>query len=397
MILGEKKTKKGKTIIGSLKDRIEHLKNPIKEFFIITNIETIRSDEIVKILNRKKTSIDMIIVDEIHACKSQSSCQGANLLKLKADYKLGMSGTLLLNNPLDVFVPLKFVDAESCTLTNYKAHYCVYNDFRQIIGYKNLNLLKYILGENSLRRKKDILELPPKVIIPEYVEMSDRQRIFYENIEKGITDEVDKVEMSNSSLLSMVIRLRQATSCPQMLTTESVLSSKIDRACELAEDIITNGHKVVIFSSFIDTVKELESRLGSKYKIVIGTGEQKDKEVSDNVDLFQDNPDVKAFIGTWQKCGTGLTLTSASYMIFIDTPWTYGLFEQSCDRIYRIGTKNKVFIYNLITKDTIDERVLEILNTKSALSDFIIDDQIISQTALDSLRKYIQDLTLNIT
>jgi SNF2 family DNA or RNA helicase len=78
-------------------------------------------------------------------------------------------------------------------------------------------------------------------------------------------------------------------------------------------------------------------------------------------------------------------------MIFIDTPWTAAVFNQACDRIYRIGTKNKVFIYNLITKDTIDERVLEIINDKKAIADYIIDNEI-SKSTIDNLRKYILEL-----
>lgn len=78
-------------------------------------------------------------------------------------------------------------------------------------------------------------------------------------------------------------------------------------------------------------------------------------------------------------------------MIFIDTPWTDAVFQQACDRIYRIGTKRPVFIYNLITKDTIDERVSDILKDKKAISEYVIDNQI-SKTGFESLKKYIKDL-----
>jgi SNF2 family DNA or RNA helicase len=97
------------------------------------------------------------------------------------------------------------------------------------------------------------------------------------------------------------------------------------------------------------------------------------------------------FIGTWQKCGTGITLTAANYMIFIDVPWTDGAFQQASDRIHRIGSNIPVFIYVLITNDTIDEKVWEIVNDKAALSDFVVDD-VISTNSLKSLQKYIQEL-----
>lgn len=105
-ILGQRINRKGKLVIGSIKDRLAHIENGIKEFFIITNIETIRDDKILKALN--KLNPEMIIFDEIHKVKDSQSDQGKNLLKLdKAEYKLGMSGTLLLNDPLDLYVPLK--------------------------------------------------------------------------------------------------------------------------------------------------------------------------------------------------------------------------------------------------------------------------------------------------
>lgn len=108
VILGQRINKKGKLVIGSVKDRVNHLLNTIDEFFIITNIETLREEAIVKAFKKTKNKIDMIIVDEIHACKSPTSQQGKHLLKLdKAKFKVGMTGTLLLNNPLDTYMPLK--------------------------------------------------------------------------------------------------------------------------------------------------------------------------------------------------------------------------------------------------------------------------------------------------
>jgi SNF2 family DNA or RNA helicase len=188
----------------------------------------------------------------------------------------------------------------------------------------------------------------------------------------------------------MVTRLRQATAHPGILSTENIPSGKIDRCCDLLEQIISDGNKCVVFSTFKETIDAIKERI-PQYKPLIGTGDIPDEQISNNVDKFQNCEDNKVFLGTWQKCGTGLTLTSASYMIFIDTPWTDAAFEQACDRIYRIGTTKPVTIYNLITSDTIDERVNEIVNDKGALADYIIDDTI-TESGLNSLRKYIEEL-----
>ena len=392
-ILGERTRKNGKKYFGSVEDRVTDLKSNCKEFFLITNIETLRDDKIIKAINDPKNGIDCIFVDECHVCKSSQSQQGKNLLKLnKATYKVGATGTLLLNNPLDAYVPLKWIDADRSTASNFEHYYCVYGgDFNhEFLGYRNLQTLQKQLELFSLRRPKSLLNLPPKTIIEEQVDMSDVQKTFYTNIENGVIEEVDKVKLKPAMIMGMIMRLRQATACPSILTIKPVPSAKIDRAKDLVEQITSEGNKVVIFSTFKETVKELEQQL-LEYNPLIGTGDIEDDIISSNVDQFQSNPENKVFIGTWQKCGTGLTLTAASYMIFIDTPWTDAAFTQACDRIYRIGTERPVTIYNLITTDSIDEKVLEIVNDKAAISDYVLDGTI-TQKGLSSLQKYIEEL-----
>ena len=395
-ILGQRINKKGRLVIDGVPARLKQLQSPIDEFFVITNVETLRDEKIIKaLLKNKPNKFDMILFDEIHTCKSPSSQQGHNLLKLtKAKYRVGATGTLLLNNPLDAYVPLKWIGEEHANYTNFRYYYCNYGGpfNNQIVGFKNLSTLKSQLEEVSLRRTKDILHLPPKMIINEYVEMSDIQENFYENIKNGIIEQVDKVKMSTANILAMVTRLRQATACPSLLTTENIPSSKMDRAIDLTDQIVSSGDKVVIFSTFKETADKLAAAL-SDYGVVKATGDNTDDEIERAKFRFQNDDSVKVFIGTWQKCGTGITLTAASYMIFMDTPWTDSVYTQAQDRIYRIGTNKSVTIYNLIAKDTIDERVLEIVNDKKAIANYVVDDEI-TQEGLDSLRKYIEELII---
>ena len=392
-ILGEKVNSKGNYTIGSVKDRLDDLKKDIKEFFIITNIETLRDDDIVKALQTGHNKIDMCVVDEIHTCKSPTSLQGKHLLKLnKFKYKIGLTGTLLLNNPLDAYVPLKWIGAERVCYTDFRYYYCNYGGpFHNILtGFKNLDQLKFQLDKCSLRRTKDLLNLPDKIIINEYVEMNDKQLQLYNNIKQGVISQVDKVKMTPASILGMVARFRQVTACPSMLTTEHIESSKLNRAKDLAEQLLDSGEKVVIFSTFKESVYELAKEL-KQYSPLVNTGDIKDSIISDNVDKFQQDSNSKLFLATWQKCGTGITLTAASYVIFIDTPWTEGVYTQAQDRCYRIGTKKSVTVYHLICKDTIDERVLEILGDKSAIADYIVDDKI-TTNSIESLKKWIEEL-----
>ena len=158
----------------------------------------------------------------------------------------------------------------------------------------------------------------------------------------------------------MCTRLRQATACPQLLTSENVPSVKIQRAIDLTKQIVENGDKVVIFSVFKETLNKIMEEL-TEYEPLLCTGDIKDDIISENINAFQNNEENKIICATTAKMGTGITLTRASYAIFVDTPWTAAQYQQAQDRIYRIGSKNPVFIYELITKDTIDERVAEIV------------------------------------
>lgn len=389
-ILGERLKRDGTFTVEGVKQRIEQLSKPIEQTIVITNIETIRNNDIVELIENGPNKFDLVVCDEIHTVKNNSSQQGSNFLKLKKHKRMiGATGTLLMNSPLDSYVPLSWIGIERATLTNFKFYYCSYNG-SMLLGYRHMDQLKEEIAENSLRRPKSLLNLPPLTLIEEYVDMDDKQRKFYDEVKAGIRTQVDKVVLRRSNVLSIVGRLRQATACPSILTTHDVPSAKIDRCCDLVEQIVSGGEKVLIFSTFKETVSILGKRL-QEYNPIIATGDVDDDTISRNVDKFQTTSDNKCFIATWQKCGTGITLTAATYVIFIDTAWTDADVSQHYSRAYRAGTTKNVTVYFLITRDTIDEKVKSIVDRKGIISDYIIDDEI-DDSAVDVLRKYIQEL-----
>ena len=395
MILGTRKfKKKDGTYIGSMKDRVDDLKSKIDEFFVITNIETLRSDEILhELTHGKANKFDMIVLDEVHKCKDHNSQQGKHLLKLKdAKHKIGLTGTVLLNSPLDAYVPLKWIGVDKSNYTNYRYFYCNYDSKfgNYVTGYKNIDVLKNQLDRCSLRRTKDILDLPPKNIIHEYVDMDLDQQRFYENLVNGELSQIDRVSISNESLLSMVVRMMQATACPQVLTTENISSAKVDRAIDIAKQILDNNEKVVIFSRFKPTLDPIMRGLAD-YNPLLCTGDVKDDVISKNIDAFQNNDINRVMCCSISKMGTGITLTRASYAIFIDCAWTAAENTQCEDRIYRIGSKSPVFIYYLWTNDTFDIHVKEIVDDKSMMSDYIVDNKI-HHGLIDRLKNIIVDL-----
>lgn len=394
-ILGERINKKGKLVVDGVDTRLQQLKEPIEEFFVITNIETLRDDRILKELNKGVNKFDMIVADEIHKMNNITSAQGKNFSKLKSKYKIGLTGTFLVNSPLDAYMALKWVDVDRSTATNFKYFYSVYGGRfgNELIGYKNLEILKDQLSDISIRRTKDILSLPEKNYIHELLEMDDKQSKFYNNIVEGIIEEVDKVNIDKNNVLALTTRLRQSTSDPSILTTENVKSAKLIRAKELVQEIISQGEKVIVYTTFKQPLYTLAEEL-KKYKPLVCTGDTKEEEVWKRVDKFQTDNEHYLMLATIQKMGTGITLTKASYVIFIDSAWTRADNEQAEDRIHRIGAKKPCFYYYLWTKDTYDENVRALVDKKDALSTYINDDEL-TLDKIETLKKYVTDFKEN--
>lgn len=397
IVLGEKVSKKGKVSYASVDQRAKQLLEPIEEFFVIVNVATLRSDKIVEAFNKSKNKFGLIAVDEAHKISNKSSQQGANLLKLKSPYKIAATGTPIVNSPLSAYLLLAWTENDAATLTTYKSNYCEFGGFNnsQVVGYKNLDVLKEEMDSCMIRRTLDQVrdDMPLKTVHYEIIEMSDAHRKFYEAIKEGVKEEADKIELKSSNLLALTTRLRQATACPGILTSQDILSSKVERCVEIVEDLVSQGEKVVVLSTFKEPVYQL-AKLLEKYRPSVNTGDIADQVISDNMDRFQNDPNSKIFLGTHSKCGTGFTLNAASYMICIDTPYTHSSFSQSTDRIWRVTNTRPAFITVLSCGDSIDERVAEIVENKKELSDFLVDgvQNSISDGLRNELFKIIKEL-----
>ena len=399
VVLGEYTTRTGKIRYRSMDKRAEQLRNTIDEFFVITNLESLRDDRIIEAFKKSENKFGMIAFDEAHKAATKSSQQGTNLLKLEAPFKIAATGTLITNNPLSAYVPLSWTENDQSILTMYKSQYCNFGGFKnsQVIGFKNLEVLQEEIAACSIRRTLDQVrsDMPLKTITPEILELEDDQRKFYEAIKEGVKEEADKIELKTSSLLALTTRLRQATACPSLLTTQKVSNCKIDRCVELIQELTSQGEKVVVLSVFKETINELTAKLG-EFRYSVNTGDIPDAVVAANVDRFQEDPKEQIFIGTWGKVGTGWTLNSASYMICLDTPYTAAMFDQGTDRIYRVNNTRPAFITVLMCSDTIDERVQQIIETKKELGEYLVDG--VETTNLnnskldDELRAILRDL-----
>ena len=383
-ILGQRKCKNN-IQIGSTKDKLADLQNidNIDSFFLITNVESLRDEDISNTISKycKDGTIDMVAIDEVHKCKNPSSQQGKGILKVQPPIRIAMTGTPLMNTPMDLFIILKWLGSEKHAFYAFKNHYCVMGGYGgyEIVGYKNLGELKDRVNEIMLRRlKNDVLDLPEKVYIDEFVEMTPKQAQIYKEVFMEIKSNINKIKIENNPLAEL-IRLRQATGYTGILSSAINESAKIDRLEEIVEESVANGNKVVIFSNWTQMTTPIYNRLSKNYKGVIITGETADVDRQVNVNYFQNNTECKFILGTIGAMGTGLTLTAGTVVVFMDEPWTMANKQQAIDRCHRIGTKTNITIYTLMCKDTIDERIHEIVEQKGAMSDALIDGKISSK------------------
>lgn len=386
---------------GKLKDLVDFKTYDNKElpYFIILNIEAIRyqigkyhpiMDEIIKRI--MSGDIGMVTCDEIHKNVSPSSNQGKCLAEIKnktgnTAMWIPITGTPIVNKPTDAYTPLKLIGGH-----NYKNFYtwcqtfCVYGGYgdHQIVAYKNIPTLKSMLQDNMIRRLKDeVLDLPPKIHITEYVENTNYQQKLYDKVLNQILVD-DDGEVRKFNPVTKLLGLRQVNGAPELIDTNLEINddylnknSKLCRLLELLDEAIEErGEKVVIFSNWVEPLKTLYHFISKKYKTCCFIGSMSSELREKHKKVFMTNPEYKVLLGTIGAAGTSNTFTVANTVIFYDEPWTPADKVQAEDRAHRLGTTKVVNIITLMTKGTVDERVHDILYQKEGISNFIVDNKL---------------------
>lgn len=380
----------GKAYEGSTKDKLADLDNLPDCRYLITNIESLRvgaekisktkyhfpiAEKLQRLCNNG--TISMIAFDECHKSKDPTSLQSRAMLKVTAKYMVAMSGTPLMNNPLDLYFPIHWLGYESHSFYQFKQHYCTLGGWggSHVVGYKNLEEIRAMMDNIMLRRlKTEVLDLPEKIRKIEYVDMTSKQNQIYKEVYNGVMSDLQKIKFSNNPL-SMMIRLRQATGWTGILSQTIQESAKMDRMIELIEEISASGQKAIVFSNWESMTEVAREKLKS-YNPAYITGATKADERMKEVDRFQNNDKCKVIIGTIGAMGTGLTLTAAQNVIFLDSPWNMALKAQAEDRAHRIGTKGTVNVITLVCKNTIDERIEELVEKKGQIADALVDGKV---------------------
>lgn len=364
---------------GGTKAKLEDLEEVPDEFFWIINIEAFREEAIVKLLKKyhENGTIGAIFIDEVHKVKNPLSAQGKGFIKVmntknKNDYRVTMSGTPLVNQPMDLFIIFKSLGYEENSYTAFKNHYCIFGGYmdREIVGYRNLQELKTRLKNIQLRRlKEDVLELPQKFPQTVYVDMYKEQEPLYKEVLAGLQDKIDLIMLSPNPLAQFT-RLRQVIGTPQLISSTVQKSAKLDKLVELVDEIASRGEQCLIFSNWAEVVQIIVDIL-KPYNAMGYLA--KNKNLKDTENAFKADNSKVALVGTIKLMGTGLTFNNSNNVIFFDSPWTGADKQQCIDRCHRIGQTNDLNIYSLVCANSIDEKVEMIVRRKELLSQGIVD------------------------
>ena len=248
-----------------------------------------------------------------------------------------------------------------------------------------------------LRRKKSdvVKELPEKLINDIYIDLKDEQKKLYVAELERVKEEMEKIIETEGMNKARFLILQLLTKLRQICIDPSIVydnykdgSNKLEQLESIVNEYIKNNHKILIFSSFktaLNIVKEKLNKAKIKTYMIDGSVPAKDR--IEMVDNFNNNDDVKVFLIMLKSGGTGLNLATADVVIHLDLWWNPQAENQATDRAHRIGQKNTVEVIHLITKGTIEEKILELQNKKRILSDKLIDGEIRDKNILSELTK----------
>lgn len=379
-ILGSKIDKNGNIKIGNSNKIIEDINNinDNNNYFIITNIESLRNKKILNALIRaiKKEEINMVVVDEAQCIKNPKTAQSKAVMELHSRTKIAMTGTPIMNNPLELYTIFNWLGLENHSFWTFTNHYAIKGGYQnyEIVGYKNLHEIQYKLDITMLRRlKESVLDLPDKIYSTELLEMGSKQLSIYNEIKKQILHDIDKIKLMPNPLTGL-LRLRQATATTSLLSTTINESIKFERLKEIASELKLQNRKFAVFSNWKEIINILYNDILKEYNPSIITGDIKDEHRMKEIGRFNSEADVNCIVGTTGAMGVGFNLTIADTVIFLDSPWNKSLKEQACDRIHRIGQNNNCNIITLACKNTIDEKIENLIYKKGLISDIIVDN-----------------------
>lgn len=365
---------------GLKKDRLGIIKN-INDFnVILTTYGSLRND----IEEYEKLEFDYCIIDEAQNIKNPLASSTDAVKAIKASNKFALTGTPIENNLMELWSIFDFImPGYLYSLTKFNAIFI--KDVNQVEN------LKRMIKPFILRRTKEqvIKELPPKIEKEFYVEMGKTQRntygIYVEEIKRKLEEKKDV--KNKITIFSYLTKLRQLCLDPSIIVEGyKGKSAKTDTCLEIIKDYIEKDNKILVFSQFTSVLKNIGKKLNkNKINFYYLDGSTPAKNRITLVDSFNNNEEIKVFLISLKAGGTGLNLTSANTVIHFDPWWNPSVQNQASDRAHRIGQKQVVEVIKLISKGTIEEKIMELQQKKSELIHDMLDGNLNNTNILSSL------------
>lgn len=375
-------------------ERKELFKEIKNHDIVITSYALIRRD----IEKLKRKDFRYIILDESQNIKNADSQTAQSVKQLKCRHKLALSGTPIENKLEELWSVFDFL-MPGFLFDKSEFNYRYVTPIMEREDKTTEKRLKQQIYPFILRRmKRDVAkDLPDKIENVAFCEMTPEQKDFYLDVLDSTKEEIFKsieevgFEKSKMSIFSALLRLRQICCHPKLYDKENIKgikeSGKFEQLKEMLKEIISEGHRVLLFSQFVDMldiIKEWLEKENIKHEYLTG----KTKNRQEAVDNFNNNPTIPIFLISLKAGGTGLNLTGADYVIHYDPWWNPAVEDQATDRAYRIGQTKKVFVYRLITKNSVEEKIQKLKSRKRDLVDSVIsvDRNISKSLTMDDIK-----------
>ena len=383
-------------INGSLEQRKKKIKDIKKYDLIITSYDLLKRD--LELYEKEDITFKYAIADEAQYIKNSNTQNAKALKSIKAETRYALTGTPIENSLAELWSIFDYI------MPGYLFKYKKFKQLYEVPIVKDNDMysmkkLKMLIEPFILRRtKKEVLtELPEKTITILNNEMEDeQQKIYLSYLAKAKQEamqeiEINGVEKSHIKILALLTRLRQICCHPSLFLEDyNQDSSKLKQCIEIIKDGIEAGHKILLFSGYTSMFDIIEKELLKEdinyYKL---TGKTNVNERVELVEDFNQNENVKVFLISLKAGGTGLNLTGADMVIHYDPWWNISAENQATDRAYRIGQKNNVQVYKLITKNSIEEKIYELQEKKSKLIDNVLNTEttFINKLSKDEIMK----------
>jgi superfamily II DNA or RNA helicase len=340
---------------------------------VLTTYGTLRRDAI----RLKDVEFDYVVLDEAQAVKNAGTESAKAVRLLRGGHRLALSGTPVENHLGELWALFEFLNPG---MLGAASVFKLATGAARSPDEDTRRLLAHALRPFILRRTKEQVarELPPKTEQTVYCEMEPAQRKLYNDLRQHYRSallkriETEGLAKSKIQVLEALLRLRQAACHPGLLDPKrrGEGSAKLDVLLEQLREVISEGHKALVFSQFTSLLGMVRDRLDHGIVYEYLDGSTRDRQAC--VERFQNDADCRLFLVSLKAGGLGLNLTAAEYVFLLDPWWNPAVEAQAVDRAHRIGQTRQVFAYRLIARDTVEEKVLELQKTKRDLAAAII-------------------------